>query len=161
MKSIFSIIKKIEFSKINDKYIDIDEAFVKTINKLFTKFNLYNISKNLDKAYINKSFKINKEINFAKRNYYKFPKTQNKSVIFKEGKRPLLSDKINTHFSLSVSSLKKGESLVNFSTFKTEIIQDKTYPTEYKYGILNYMKSKKISLMKMKLKQDRNLELRK
>ena len=69
--------------------------------------------------------------------YKKLPTNQNKAIIYKEGANSLLSDKITADFSLSKSSLNKGEDLTNISIFKTEIIPNIIYPPEWSIFSLN------------------------
>jgi hypothetical protein len=113
------------------------EKLNKKSEELLNKYFSYDSSKSLDKQYILNSFKINKEISISKEMYKKLPSTQNKAIIYKEGTNSLLSDKITADFSLSKSSLNKGEDQANISTFKTETIPKIIYPSEWSIFSLN------------------------
>ena len=113
------------------------ENLNKKSEELLKKYFSYDNSKSLDKQYILNSFKINKEILVSKEMYKKLPTTQNKAIIYKEGTNSLLSDKITADFSLSKSSLNKGEDQANISTFKTETIPKIIYPSEWSIFSLN------------------------
>ena len=140
-KKRYELIKNFEYTIISSRLTK--EDINKKSEELLEKYFYYDKSKALDKEYIKNSFKINKEIANSKLMLSKLPKTQNKAIIFKEGKKSILSDKINTDYSLSKSSLNKGEDLANISIFKTEVIQDITYPSEWSIFSLNdfFMKS--------------------
>ena len=119
------------------------EKINKKSDELLQSYFSYDESKALDKKYVLNSFTMNKDIKISKEMFAELPKPQNKAIIIKEGSNSLLSDKITTNYSLSKSSLNKGEDLENISTFKTEIIQDITYPQEWSILSLNdfFMKS--------------------
>ena len=114
-------------------------------NEILKKNFSYDKSKVLNKLYINNSFPINKEILTSNEELKKLAKNknQNKAIIVKKGINFLLSEKITINYSLSISFLNKKEDLGNISTFKTESIQDISYPKEWSISSLNvfFMKS--------------------
>ena len=75
--------------------------------------------------------------------FTKVPSPQKKAIIFKEPNNSFLSDNTKTDYSLSKTSLDIGNDLGNIRTFKTEIIQDIIYPSEWSIISLNdfFMKS--------------------
>ena len=139
--------KRYEFIRNNKFTIILSSLNAEKLNakseELLKKYYYYDKTKTLDKTYILNSFKFNKDILTAKEMYKKLPTTQNKAIIYKEGTNSLLSDKITTDFSLSKSSLNKGQDLENITTFKTEIIPNIIYPQEWSIITLNdfFMKS--------------------
>ena len=112
-------------------------------DELLQKYFEYDKSKALVQAYVSSLFPMNKEIKSSRDNFSKLPKTQNRAIILKEKTNSLLSDKIDTDYSLSKSSLNQGEDLSNISTFKTDTIPDIIYPPEWSIFSLNdfFMKS--------------------
>ena len=109
------------------------EKINKKSHEILEQYFKYDKSKVLDKKYINDSIsKINKDIEISNDMLNNLPKAQNKAIIYKEGKS-LLSDKINTDFSLSNSSLNQGQDLAKINIFKTEIIPDITFPKEWSF----------------------------
>ena len=107
-------------------------------DELLKNYFKYDNSLALNKSYIFNSFiNINKDLTVSKQIFNNLPKPQNKSIIILEGNKALLSDNINTDFSLSKSSLNLGEDLSNINIFKTEIIQDFKYPSKWSIFSLN------------------------
>ena len=107
-------------------------------DELLKNYFKYDNSLALNKSYIFNSFiNINKDLTVSKQIFNNLPKPQNKSIIILEGNKALLSDNINTDFSLSKSSLNLGEDLSNINIFKTEIIQDFKYPPKWSIVSLN------------------------
>ena len=147
LKERYSFIKSFN-STIVSSYLN-KEIINKKSDDLLNKYFYLNKSSILENNYINNSFKmINKCISDAYEMFQNMPKANtNKAIIFKEKGKSLLSDKINTDFSLSKSSLNRGEDLSNINTFKTELIQDFNYPPKWSILSLNdfFMRSIKLA----------------
>jgi MoxR-like ATPase len=153
IKALYNIFKE-RFIFITRNNFAIISAFLnqEKINKkageLMEKYFFFNDSISLDKKYINNSFqKINKSISDANEMLKLIPKLKNKAIIYKEGGKSLLSDKTNTNFALSTSSLNKGEDLSKISNFKAELMHDLKYPPKWSILSLNdfFMKSIKLT----------------
>jgi len=145
-KDRYNFIRSHHFSIISI-YLS-EEKIKKKSEELMNKYFSYKDTLALEKKYILNSFpKINKGIYDANEMLKHLPKTKKKAIIYKEGGKSLLSDKTDTNFSLSASSLNKGEDLSKISTFKAELIQDIIYPPKWSIFSLNdfFMKSIKLT----------------
>ena len=153
IKSLYNIFKERYLSIKRNNFAIISsflnkEKINKKAEEMMKKYFFYNDKLSLDKKYINNSFqKVNKSISDATEMFKILPKLKKKAIIFKEGGKSLLSDKTDTNFTLSTSSLNKGEDLTKISTFKAELIQDIVYPPKWSIFSLNdfFMKSIKLT----------------
>jgi hypothetical protein len=145
-KERFNFIKSYNFTIIPSNLSK--EIIDKKADELLKKYLTFQKSLALEKNYVYNSFqKINKNISDSNEMLKNLPKSKNKVIIYKEGGKSLLSDKTDTNFDLSKSSLKLGEDLSNTSTFKAELIQNIKYPDKWSILSLNefFMKSIKLT----------------
>ena len=133
-KKRYEFLKKNKYKIISSKICQ--ETIEKKTEELLYKYFYYD-NKPISKEEINNAFpKINKSI-LDSNDMLKCINNSEKAIIFKEGMKPLFSDKINTNYDVFKSSLNEGENLAKINIFKTDSIQDINFPPNWSIFSLN------------------------